>query len=113
MLGLSESGGKLGYVVELYDVTEEVTLEGNVSKLIESFKNGDIYYRIPNAINPDEVRNQFLLALVRDLNSLLDMFSELFSDIDSAVSAMVSGDVTMKLDGEYSGEFELLKRKLE
>ncbi|MEO1331542.1 MAG: methyl-accepting chemotaxis protein [Pseudomonadota bacterium] len=111
-LGLGEDGEKFGYTIELHDVTEEVRLENDVSALIENFKNGDIYYRISSATNPEDLKNQFLLTLVSDLNALLDTFSELFSDIDSAVSAMVAGDVTMQLSGEYRGDFESLKQSL-
>lgn len=107
-----QDGERIGFLLDLYDVTQEVRLEANVSELIENFKNGDIYSRVDVSVNAEVVRNPFLINVSKDLNSLLDVFCELFSDIEGSVQAMVAGDVTFKISGVYHGEFETLKDNL-
>ncbi len=111
-LVVDSQGERAGYLAEFVDATQEALLEQRIGDLIAGFKRGDIYSRVDLNVNQDEVRQEFLINVARDMNALLDTMAELFADIDGAVQALVAGDVTFKLTGDYEGEFASLKDSL-
>lgn len=111
-LVVDSQGERVGYLAEFADATQEALLEKRIADLIAGFKRGDIYSRVDLNVNKQEVRQEFLINVARDMNALLDTMAEFFADIDGAVQALVAGDVTFKLTGNYEGEFESLKSSL-
>ncbi|WP_151704061.1 methyl-accepting chemotaxis protein [Nitrincola alkalilacustris] len=100
----SESGERLGSVVEWLDRTQEVGIENEVSAAVEAAGRGDFTTRIDTAN-----KTAFFLKLAEGLNALLNTTQNGLNDINQVLSAISEGDLSQRVTGSYGGSFEELK----
>ena len=101
---LSESGERLGSVVEWADRTLEVQVEREVAALVGAAAAGDFSKRI------DETgKSGFILNLATGLNSLVDTADKGLKDVSRMLGALAQGDLSQRISADYQGTFGELK----
>nr|WP_308446609.1 methyl-accepting chemotaxis protein [Vogesella aquatica] len=100
----SDTGERIGSVVEWADRTEEVRVEKEVSEVVGAAANGDFSQRIPM-----DGKTGFFAALSGQVNQLLDVSSRGLGDIAQVLSGLAAGDLTRTIDAEYEGMFGQLR----
>jgi len=101
---LNDSGGRLGTVVEWVDVTEQIAIESEVANLVEAAAAGDFSQRIETAGKTD-----FMLRLSQGINGLAGTIAAALDEIVGMMSALSKGDLSKRIQGEYSGDLKRLK----
>jgi methyl-accepting chemotaxis protein len=100
----SKNGDRLGSVVEWLDRTQEIGVEGEVSKLVECAASGDFSERISV-----DGKDGFFLKLAEGLNMLVNTADQGLNDVARVLGAVAKGDLTERIDAEYQGTFGKLK----
>lgn len=100
----SDTGERIGSVVEWADRTEEVRVEKEVSEVVGAAANGDFSQRIPL-----DGKTGFFATLSGQVNQLLDVSSRGLGDIAQVLSGLAAGDLTRTIDAEYEGMFGQLR----
>jgi len=100
----SKDGTRLGSVVEWMDRTIEVGVESDVNTLVEAAAAGDFSERIKT-----EGKDGFFLKLAEGLNVLVATAEKGLNDVARVLGAISKGDLTERIDAEYSGTFGDLK----
>jgi methyl-accepting chemotaxis protein len=100
----SDSGERIGSVVEWADRTEEVRVEKEVSEVVGAAANGDFSQRIPL-----DGKTGFFATLSGQVNQLLDVSSRGLNDIAQVLSGLAAGDLTRTIEAEYEGMFGQLR----
>ncbi|WP_440905970.1 methyl-accepting chemotaxis protein [Catenovulum sp. SX2] len=96
---------RIGTVVEWDDRTDEVNAEREVAALVKAAVAGDLSGRI------DEKGKQgFFLMLAQGLNCLNGSCEAIIQQTVSILDAMSHGDLTKRIDGDFSGSFAKLKQ---
>ncbi|MCJ1887512.1 methyl-accepting chemotaxis protein [Pseudomonas sp. LA21] len=101
---MSETGERLGSVVEWNDRTLEVSVEREVAGLVNAAAAGDFSTRIA-----EEGKSGFLLNLTSGLNQLVETADKGLRDVTRMLSALAQGDLTQRIDADYQGTFGELK----
>ena len=101
---LDEGGTRLGTVVEWADRTEEVAVESEVEKIVQSARAGDLGLRIGL-----EGKNGFFKRLSESVNSLLEVADRVINDTIRVLGAMAQGDLKETIEADYEGSFGRLK----
>jgi len=99
-----EGGRRLGTVVEWKDRTEEVTVEGEVQRVVEGAVAGDFSQRI--AIDG---KTGFFASLTKGMNNLMSVSETGLNDVARVLSAIAKGDLTHEITADYQGLFGQLK----
>ena len=101
----SEDNERLGTVVEWLDRTDEVAIEKEIDQLVTSASSGQLDSRI------EETGKQgFFLNLAKGLNQLVEISEEVISETGEVLDAMAHGDLTKRIQSDYQGSFDKLKR---
>lgn len=100
----AKNGDRLGSVVEWLDRTQEVSVESEVSKLVEAAAAGNFSQRIVI-----EGKEGFFLKLAEGLNALVTTADKGLNDVARVLGAIAKGDLTEKITGDYFGTFGELK----
>lgn len=100
----SKSGTRLGSVVEWLDRTTEVAVEAEVSAIVGAAAAGNFSERISV-----EGKEGFLLKLAEGLNSLVITADKGLNDVARVLGSIAKGDLTERIDTDYSGTFGDLK----
>lgn len=100
----SKEGVRLGSVVEWLDRTTEVAVEVEVSKIVDAAVAGNFSERIAT-----EGKEGFFLKLAEGLNNLVTTADKGLNDIARVLGAIAKGDLTERIDADYSGTFGDLK----
>jgi methyl-accepting chemotaxis protein len=100
-----ESGLRVGYVVEWRDITNQVAIESELTKLIEAAAAGDVSQRIVL-----EDKDGFLRDLSAGLNRLLDVTVGMLSEVQGVLGAMAKGDLTHRIERDMRGVFNQIKQ---
>lgn len=100
----NKEGMRLGSVVEWLDRTAEVAVESEVNRLVEAAAAGDFSERIST-----DGKEGFFLKLTEGLNSLVYTADKGLNDVVRVLSAVSKGDLTERIDEDYSGTFGDLK----
>ena len=100
----SDTGERIGSVVEWADRTEEVRVEKEVSEVVGAAANGDFSQRIPL-----DGKTGFFATLSGQVNQLLDVSSRGLGDIAQVLSGLAAGDLTRTIEAEYEGMFGQLR----
>lgn len=100
-------GGYRGNMVEWRDLTEELETEENIKNLIEAAVNG----QLDDRLETDSLVG-FNKVLCEAINRLLDEIVRPIHDTSTVIKALAEGDLTKQVEGEYSGDFGLLKQSL-
>ncbi len=101
---MSETGERLGSVVEWNDRTLEVSVEREVAGLVNAAAAGDFSTRIA-----EEGKSGFLLNLTSGLNQLVETADKGLRDVTRMLAALAQGDLTQRIDADYQGTFGELK----
>ncbi|MEE2733655.1 MAG: methyl-accepting chemotaxis protein [Pseudomonadota bacterium] len=101
---LSETGERLGTVVEWLDRTQEVVVENEVNSIVEAAAKGDFSQSLPLA-----GKQGFFANLANGLNELMKVTNDGMHDIARVLSALAAGDLTQKINADYDGLFKRLK----
>ncbi len=100
----SDTGERLGTVVEWSDRTEEVAIQKEIDNLVASASAGDLSARID-----ESNKKGFFKNVSTGLNNLVGVCDNVLSDINVVLAAMAEGDLTKQMIGEYEGDFANLK----
>ena len=100
----SDSGERLGAVVEWNDRTLEVAVEREVADLVNAAADGDFTRRL-------DLGNKtgFLLNLATGLNQLVETADRGLQDVVRMLGALAQGDLTQRITDQYQGTFGQLK----
>lgn len=101
---INELGQRLGSVAEWKDRTAEVAVEREISDVISAIANGDFSERLC-----ETDKTEFFLALSKGINHLISTCSDSLSEIVKILSAISRGDLTQKIDADFSGVFGQIK----
>ena len=100
----TDSGERLGTVVEWTDRSGEVSIEQELSALVEAAVHGDFSGHLDS-----RGKSGFFLHLSDGLNRLLGIVSAGLSDLARVMNAIAQGDLSQRIDAEYEGTFGSLK----
>lgn len=100
----SKDGTRLGSVVEWLDRTQEVSIEAEVNQVVEAAIAGNFTERVATAN-----KSGFFLKLAEGLNQLTATADVGLNDVNRVLGALSKGDLTEKINGDYSGTFGTLK----
>ena len=100
----SDSGERLGSVVEWADRTDEVRVEKEVSDIVGAAVRGDFQQRIPM-----EGKSGFFASLSEQINQLMEVSGKGLADVANVLSALAQGDLTRTISADYQGMFGQLK----
>ena len=101
----SEDKERLGTVVEWLDRTNEVAIEKEVDELVRAASQGELDSRIT-----ENGKEGFFLSLAQGLNKLVEISEEVISEAGEMLDAMAHGDLTKRIESDYLGSFDKLKR---
>ncbi|MCV6612550.1 MAG: methyl-accepting chemotaxis protein [Amphritea sp.] len=96
-----------GNMVEWRDITDEISTENNINRLISEAGQGNLRERLN-----EEGLEGFMATLSHSINGLLDQVVKPIRDTSSVVKALAEGDLTKTITAEYSGEFAGLKNSV-
>lgn len=100
----AEQGERLGTVVEWSNRTAEVEVEDEVASIVQAAALGDFR----QCINKDG-KDGFYLKLAEGINQVLETTSTSIDDVVKVLRSLAQGDLTQKIEAEYSGVFGQLK----
>ncbi|MEL7023252.1 MAG: methyl-accepting chemotaxis protein [Pseudomonadota bacterium] len=100
-------GALMGAVVELNDLTDERTLEQQVSAMVIAAGQGDLSQRL--ALADD---SGFFGKLAAGVNTLVDQADRLIQDCSRVLDALANCDLTENVTGKYTGQFATLTGNL-
>ncbi|MEI5640307.1 MULTISPECIES: methyl-accepting chemotaxis protein [unclassified Pseudoalteromonas] len=102
---LNGDNERVGFVVEWEDRTKEIAIEKEVNDLVQAANRGDLTARLS-----EEGKDGFYLRLVKGLNSLVETVDETVTDMGDMLDSLATGNLTRRIDGDYQGAYERLKR---
>jgi methyl-accepting chemotaxis protein len=98
------SGERLGTVLEWVDRTQEIAAENDINSLVEKASLGDFTARVATG-----GKTGFFLKAAEGLNALVETTDRGLADVSRVLGAIAKGDLTERMDGDYSGTFSELK----
>ena len=101
----SDDGERVGTVVEWNDRTAEVAIEKEIDGIIASAGRGELDARLEEGD-----KSGFFLNLTQGLNTLVEIVDDAVAETGSMLDAMAHGDLTKRIDKDYEGSFDKLKR---
>ncbi|MCH1930147.1 methyl-accepting chemotaxis protein [Shewanella sp. A25] len=101
---VSNTGERLGSVVEWLDRTVEVQIEQEISRIVNAAAAGDFSQRAET-----ESKQGFFLMLANSLNALIETADRGLQDVARVLMAMAEGDLTARIYNDYEGTFDDLK----
>ncbi len=104
---INEDGSHAGTVVEWIDRTAEVAVEQEIGAIVAASTRGEF----DNRVSLDG-KTGFFESLASGINQLLDTCQTGFNDVIRVLAALAKGDLTERMDAEYSGTFAELKSNL-
>lgn len=96
---------RIGTVVEWEDRTGEVAIEKEINDLVKAAGRGDLDQRIS-----EQDKDGFFKRLAVGLNSLVSIVDDAVSDTALMLSAMATGDLSKRIEQDYQGSFDKLKK---
>ena len=101
---LSDTGQRLGTVVEWSDRTAEVGIEKEVAAVVEAAAQGDFSVRL----NP-EGKTGFFVGLTTGMNQLMETSEVGLNDIARLLQSFSEGDLTARIERDYAGLYGQVK----
>ena len=99
-----EGNAYIGSIVECLDRTEEVSVEREIDSIIVAASGGDFSKKLTC-----ENKEGFFLNISQSLNNLLATTNIALEDIKRVFSALAGGDLSQRIERDYSGDFAKLK----
>lgn len=97
---------RLGSALEWIDITAEVQVENEVSRVVSAAAAGDLTQRLEV-----EGKSGFMKQLATGINELTGKAAQIIDDTLAVAECLARGDLTRTIDREYAGTF--LKMKVE
>jgi len=101
---IGTDGERLGTVVEWEDRTQELAIESEVQRVVDSALAGDLKNRISL-----EDKDGFFERLSSGVNDLVGVADKVINDTIRVLSAIAVGDLTKTIEADYEGSFGKLK----
>ena len=101
----NNNGERLGTVVEWNDRTAEVAIEKEIDGIIASAGRGELDARLEEGD-----KSGFFLNLTQGLNTLVEIVDDAVAETGFMLDAMAHGDLTKRIEKDYQGSFDKLKR---
>jgi methyl-accepting chemotaxis protein len=101
---LDAQGNRLGSVVEWADRTAEVGVEEEVATIVEAAAQGDFSQRLLL-----DGKAGFFATLSTGMNQLLETSEQGLGDVAEVLGAFAEGDLTKRIERDYSGLFGRVK----
>jgi methyl-accepting chemotaxis protein len=101
---IDAAGQRVGSVVEWADRTLEVGIENEIAALVQGAACGDFSHRLAL-----EGKTGFFANLSSGMNQLLDTSEQGLTDVSEVMSAFAEGDLTRRMERDYSGLFGKVK----
>lgn len=95
---------RLGTVLEWQDRTAEVQIENEVAQIIDATANGDFSHTVR-----EEGKQGFYLKLAKSINQGMSTTGASIDDVVRVMRGLAQGDLTTKIEHDYSGVFAQLK----
>ena len=102
---ISDNGERVGTVVEWNDRTAEVAIEKEIDGIIASAGRGELDARLEEGD-----KSGFFLNLTQGLNTLVEIVDDAVAETGFMLDAMAHGDLTKRIEKDYQGSFDKLKR---
>ncbi|WP_082305780.1 methyl-accepting chemotaxis protein [Pseudoalteromonas sp. '520P1 No. 412'] len=102
---ISDNGERVGTVVEWNDRTAEVAIEKEIDEIIASAGRGELDARLEEGD-----KSGFFLNLTQGLNTLVEIVDDAVAETGFMLDAMAHGDLTKRIEKDYQGSFDKLKR---
>jgi methyl-accepting chemotaxis protein len=99
-----ERGIYIGRATQWKDVTTELAIEKQISKIVQESTTGNFRNRVKI-----DAREGFFKDLADGLNLLLGTCEQNYGDISKMFTALSQGDLTHSITNTYTGEFETIK----
>ncbi len=96
----NSEGERLGTVVEWGDITAQVTIEGEVEKLVTDVSEGRL-----GALISTDGKDGFFLSVSNGLNDLSQTINAFVRDISSSMQKLSDGDLEVSINNQYQGNF--------
>lgn len=104
---ISDTNERLGTVVEWRDVTQERSIQEEVSKVVQAAGDGDFTKRLET-----EGRAGFMLTLSQGMNQIGETAHQGLSETVEVLKALSEGNLKKSMHGNYSGSFDEIKQAL-
>ncbi|MFQ5566077.1 MAG: methyl-accepting chemotaxis protein, partial [Paracoccaceae bacterium] len=98
-------GDRIGYVVQWQERTETLAVERQIARIIEAVAGGDFSKRL--SIASEE---KFINDVTGGMNRLCEIVEGFLADLERSLSAMAAGDLTKRIETEYSGRLGEVSR---
>ena len=102
---LTESGERLGTVVEWHDRTAELAIQAEIDSVVAAANRGDLSRRLTL-----EGKEGFMLKLAEGMNKLTGLVDGVTDDIGEMLESMAKGDLSKRITADYQGRFGDLKQ---
>ena len=102
---IDKDANRIGTVVEWLDRSAEVAIESEIDNIIEVAASGDFGQQLDT-----DNKDGFFLRVSEGLNQLLQTTNIALEDVIRVLSAIADGDLSQRIERDYSGEFGLLKQ---
>lgn len=100
---VNDEGERLGAVSEWIDMTQQLSIEAEIDAVVTKVVDGDL----SNTISL-EGKDGFLLNLSKGINSIIYVVDNALKDVENSLSMLSTGDLTYKVNKDYSGIFAVL-----
>ena len=100
---VNEEGERLGSVAEWIDMTQQLSIEAEIDEVVTKVVKGDL-----NSTISLEGKDGFLKNLSDGINQIIFVVDNALKDVEASLKRLASGDLTQKVDKEYSGIYASL-----
>ena len=101
---MGQNGERMGTVGQWSDVTEQLVAEQQIEAVVQAAAQGDFSQRLSM-----DGKTGFFAALSTGMNQLIDTSEQGLSDVAEVLSAFAEGDLTQRIERDYSGLFGKVK----
>jgi len=104
---LNDHEQRLGTVIEWNNRTQEILIEREVQAVVDAALEGDLAARIC-----EDGKSGFFIKLSQSVNQLLTVSEQVTQDTLQVMEAMAQGVLDQKIDAQYFGVFNELKKNI-
>ena len=101
---MGQNGERMGTVGQWADVTEQLIAEQQIESMVQAASQGDFNQRLSM-----DGKTGFFATLSTGMNQLMDTSEKGLSDVAEVLSAFAEGDLTRRMERDYSGLFGMVK----
>lgn len=102
-----ESRGRLGTVLEMRDITQDVFTQTEMKSIVQAALQGDLTKRITLNEKTGAVKE-----ICHDINNLLAAIEQIFYEVGETMHRVAQGDLRVQITSNYAGQFGELKQSI-